>query len=141
MINTKVRRIDFNIVHLNPSCNAAFAELIMRARTIWTDSEFRFEPFEGFRHPERQYHLLTVDKTTKAGPWKSAHQYGLAVDFAGHRVGPDGREKWTWDLPTKAWDKLRDEATACGLRRPIDWDLGHIEAPQFQHIKSAWRGY
>ena len=77
-----IQRRKFSITDLHPEVRGAFSalseDLALAYQTNRT--EFLLEPFEGLRSPDRQAHLLT-EGTTKAGPWKSAHQYGLAVDF------------------------------------------------------------
>ena len=71
-----------------------------------------FRPFEGLRTNERQAFLLTQG-TTKAGPWRSAHNYGLAVDYV---PWVDG--KWSWD-DGHDWDFLRDVAVNFGGIMPL----------------------
>lgn len=102
--------------------------------TIGSD-HYIFEPFEGLRLPIRQNHLLTTG-ATKARPWQSAHQYGLAVDFACHRVRKNGVAiipEWKWPL-SAPWDQLKSRAIAAGLDVPIEWDKGHVCSPD-------WRRY
>jgi len=93
----------------------------------------QFQPFEGYRTAERQHYLLTVEKTTKAGPWQSAHQYGLAVDYA-IRIREENSFRWSW-IEGDHWDQLADLASAVQLRIPIRWDRGHVEHPIFSDIK------
>lgn len=90
-----------------------------------------FAPFETFRTPWRQRHLLQGPKTSNADAFQSAHQFGLAVDFvpmvAGH---------WTWDVPDDAWEGLRLTAERFGLSVPIAWDKAHVEHPLWKRISS-----
>lgn len=104
----------------------------------------RFEPFEGFRGPQRQYDLLTIAKTTKAGPFQSSHQYGLAVDFAVAvyendmfkiRYAP-GPWNWTDRAP---WSVLKELARSVGLDIPIQNDLGHVQHPRFSELLKLYR--
>lgn len=136
---TKIIRRNFSIMDLNPAVRPRFQQLIDRAATIETNSKYRLTPLEGYRHPMRQQYLLAVKKTTKAGPWKSAHQYGLAVDFAGHWIDEIGKHHWTWDLPTEVWSSLKRDAAEFDLLIPIKWDLGHVEAPEFGEMKTVIR--
>lgn len=98
-------------------------------------------PFEGFRHPLRQHYLLTRAKSTKAGPWQSAHQYGMAMDFAGRFVDEQGNvlvNSWNWDdVPESAWVELKRRAAIVGLDVPIAWDKGHVEHPRWRAVRAA----
>lgn len=86
--------------------------------------------FETYRHPERQAHL--TDDVTKAPPWRSAHQYGLAVDFA----RPLGKSGFSWEVSRADWDALAELAYSNGLRVPYpSWDPGHVEDPAFGRIR------
>jgi len=94
-------------------------------------TEFRFEPFEGLRSPDRQNHLFT-EGTTKARAWQSAHQFGFAVDFVAR--DPYSLE-WSWK-DDEDWDLLHTMARDFGLHAPIKWDKPHIESPLFkEYIK------
>lgn len=125
--------VNRNIADLHPIMRAPLKGLIASANehTFEIDGTVcRFEFFEGYRSPERQNYLFAIGKTTKARPWQSAHQYGLAADFAvrimeGHRAG-----EWAWphDAP---WGSLKALAAIHGLDIPIKWDKGHIQHPAF----------
>lgn len=88
-----------------------------------------FQVFETYRSPMRQLDLLAKG-TTKAGPFQSAHGFGLAVDFV-PRVG--GR--WTWEVQSSEWDYLRQKAKAFGLANSIQWDRPHVEHPRWSAIR------
>lgn len=93
-----------------------------------------FYPFEGFRHPLRQHYLVTETKNTKAGPWESAHQYGLAVDFAVLVVDDDSTDTlWSWSAQAP-WGELKRLASVEGLTVPIAWDQGHVQHPIFKTL-------
>lgn len=104
--------------------------------------KYTLRPFEGFRSPMRQHHLFSIGKVTKARPWQSSHQYGLAVDFAGVRIDDGGGivpESWAWDqVPEALWTILAREAVRCGLAVPIAWDKGHVQHPVFAAVKAAY---
>lgn len=123
-------RVDWGLIH--PSVRERFkllAEDLQEGyRLHMTNSDFR--PFEGFRSPERQAQLF-AEGHTKARPWQSAHQFGLAVDFVVWSRGA-----WSWDR-NHDWNYLRRCATARGLVNNIEWDRPHVEAPQFQAIRLA----
>lgn len=92
-------------------------------------TEYRFAPFEGFRHPARQYDLFARGKVTKARPWESAHQYGLAVDFACVAIDQIGKATgWHWP-DGGDWDWLKRQSRKVGLDIPIRWDRGHVVHP------------
>lgn len=90
-------------------------------------TETLFKPFETIRSPLRQDKLLAAG-ATKARGWQSAHQYGLATDFAAF-VG----NQWNWDAG-RDWPFLKRLANEFGLDVPIKWDLGHVEHPLWWKI-------
>ncbi len=83
---------------------------------------------EGYRSPERQAALPKA--VTRAGPWQSCHQYGLAVDSA---VFKDG--KLQWDLGdgwvNRGYMLYGQLAKEAGLQWGGDWqsikDYPHVE--------------
>ena len=94
-----------------------------------------FAPFEGYRSPDQQYELFNQKPlVTKAIPWRSAHQYGLAVDFVAWT-----EQGWSWD-DNHDWNILRRLAQENGLDCPITWDRAHVEHPVWADIRRAWRG-
>jgi peptidoglycan L-alanyl-D-glutamate endopeptidase CwlK len=91
--------------------------------------------FEGWRSPERQARLFRdARKVTRAKPWLSAHQYGLAVDF----VLPLGKGYgWTWNVPPAHWQQLREAAVSVGLVVPSPgWDPGHVQHPFWDEVRN-----
>lgn len=129
----------FAISDLHPKMRVAIKPMINAARAFgWISrrQKFRFEPFEGYRTPVRQEYLLTIGKATKAGPWESAHQYGLAVDFACRVVDKNGLGAgWSWpeDAP---WPVLKQMARAAGLDIPIERDRGHVQHPLWLQFRT-----
>lgn len=83
-------------------------------------------PFETYRTPSRQEWLLVHTQSTKAPPWSSSHQYGLAVDFVPYVEG-----QWSWQEQPEIWKFLAEEAARVGLRVPYAWDKVHVEHPLF----------
>ncbi len=86
---------------------------------------------EGYRSPQRQASLAALGPTvTRAGPFESYHQFGLAADCAFLR---DGRivisEKDPWAMA--GYEHYGEVAKSLGLVWGGDWrnlrDLGHIE--------------
>lgn len=142
-VQAGMKREVFQIKNIHPVAQHAFTALAARCRKKIFEhgpQPFAFMPFEGFRHPERQHHLLTVEKTTKARPWQSPHQYGLAVDFAACRVEKNMIVPNTWLWPDAAdlcWDELKRMARAEGLDIPIQWDRGHVVHPLYNEVRTA----
>lgn len=126
------KREPFNYMRLHPKARQPFEILSIRLEEAHRGGHCRtlFKPFEGYRSPERQLFLLNVEKTTKAGPWQSAHNYGLAVDYV-----PVVDGKWTWD-GDHDWDFLRDCATNRGLINNIRWDRPHVEHAIWHAVRS-----
>ena len=115
-------RLSFRLSDLHPAVRPQYAELIRMNEEYAKSGGLVFLPFEGFRTPERQIELQ-AEKRTWVGPWKSAHQWGLAVDFV-----PKINGKWSWDAPEEAWALLKVRAIRCGLSVPIEKDKVHVEA-------------
>ena len=95
--------------------------------------------FEHFRTPERQAELLKQG-ATKAGPWDSAHQIGLAVDII------DAKRGWPpFDDPF--WEALSVAVKIVGAKLGIDlehgydwgWDAAHIELKHYRRYRDAWK--
>lgn len=105
--------------------------------------EFRFEVFETLRLPGRQADLLAKG-TSKAGPWQSAHQVGLAVDFVPYLTASQARQHtghgmagWHWPSNGHSdWDVLTDIAENYGMKT-IAWDRPHVEHPLFDKIQAV----
>lgn len=108
----------------------------------------RFEIFETYRDPVRQADLLRKG-VSKAGPFESAHQCGLAVDFVpylsaeeaeawsltmGERVLPG----WNWH-PSHDYRFLATAAETFKLCVPISWDPCHVEHPNWRKFRAEWR--
>jgi peptidoglycan L-alanyl-D-glutamate endopeptidase CwlK len=86
---------------------------------------------EGYRSPERQAALAALGPSvTRAGPFESLHQQGMAADCAFMR---DGRilisERDAWAM--RGYEKYGEVARGLGLTWGGDWrslkDYGHIE--------------
>lgn len=134
--------IDRKFINLHPKFIGPCKRLHEDLTTLYKSghSEFRFELFEGFRSPERQARVLS-ENASKAGPWESAHQYGLGADFVPFLSQAEAealgvRPGWHWPKPTdKCWIMLKKHAERCGLVVPIAWDLNHVQHPMF----AQWR--
>lgn len=100
-----------------------------------------FRLFETYRSPERQAELFAKGRTapgkivTRAKPWNSFHQYGLAVDIVLHVNG-----EWSWSNEgafATAWNELHSIGRKHGLV-PLSWEKPHlqiagIEIDQLRH--------
>jgi peptidoglycan L-alanyl-D-glutamate endopeptidase CwlK len=94
-----------------------------------------FEVFEAYRTPKRQAFLFAQGRTrpgeivTKAGPWSSYHQYGLAADFVLKING-----NWSWEdkgAKAKSWRRLHEIARENGLE-PLDFERPHLQMAGLQ---------
>ncbi|MBI1170222.1 hypothetical protein GC209_02380 [bacterium] len=89
-----------------------------------------FRVFESFRSPERQRLLYAQGRTspgpivTKAKPWTSYHQYGLAADFVLFVNG-----NWSWETGgafADHWTRLHEIGRRHGLE-PLSWEQPHLQ--------------
>ena len=115
-------------VYVKPFINL-YSEL--KAEHTIGEIPFIFEPFETYRTPMRQNTLL-AGRSSFASAYRSAHQFGLAVDFV-----PVVNGKWTWDVEVHWWNKLKGLARKHGLDCPITWDKCHVEHPVFDQVRRA----
>lgn len=139
-----ITRREFSITDLHAEVRGVFSALTENLALAYqaNKTEFLLEPFEGLRSPDRQLHLLSKG-TTKVGPWKSAHQYGLAVDYVPRRLvfGSElsGVRDWHWPpVEHDDWEVLAELASAHGLITPIKWDKPHVEHPYWKQIRNVW---
>lgn len=117
--------------HLDPLASAAFRRLTNDLEAAWKEGKTPtlFKPYGGYRSPAQQEEMLLIEpKVTNAGPFQSAHQYGLAVDYAAWED-----EVFSWN-DQHDWAFLETCANANGLSVPIPWDKGHVEHPMFKEI-------
>lgn len=119
--------------HLHP----VFREKVQTLVQMFTNERLPFRLFEGFRTPQRQHDLYTRGRTqpgsivTKAQPWSSHHQYGVAGDFVLFING-----NWSWDDSGERrqwWSMLHELARQVGLE-PISWETPHL---QLQNVNIA----
>lgn len=114
--------------HIHPMVRAKVKTLVERLAA----ENIPFQVFEGFRSPERQRQLFAQGRTapgaivTRAKPWQSYHQYGLAADLV---LRVDGQ--WSWDDagPRAAWwRRMLDLAHELGLES-LSWEKPHVQLP------------
>lgn len=122
MINKdKVLRINRNTNLLAPG----FLSLANRALEECHDMGLNVEIFEGWRSPERQAELYSQGRTkpgkivTKASPFFSLHNFGLAIDVVFYQNG-----KWLWD---GAYDKVAAIFKKHGFDDPPSFELSHFQ--------------
>ncbi len=120
------REVDNKLEHLHPVVREKVEALLKKL----AEEKLPFRIFEGFRTPHRQRRLYAKGRTapggivTKARPWLSNHQYGLAADFVLFEKG-----RWSWDTGGHKrhwWDRLHELAREVGLR-PLSWEKPHLE--------------
>lgn len=135
-----MERLPFSYDALHPKARQHFQMMEIRLAEAFEAGATKtlFKPFEGYRPPERQLVLLTR-KTTKAGPWQSAHNYGLAVDFVAKssrlETGAVHNHGWSW-ADHHDWDCVREVATNLGLQNTLKWDRPHVEHPIWIAVRS-----
>lgn len=108
-------------------------------------TEFRFQIFETLRLAGRQADAL-ANGTSKAGPWQSAHNVGLAIDCVPYlsaqqaaKYRPNGSSVpgWYWPAGTHDdWDVLTSVFHRYDLTT-IAWDRPHGEHHLFAEIKKV----
>lgn len=81
MSSDSARQSDLGVLH--PVVRDAVERVIAQLQA----EQIPFQVFEAYRSPQRQRMLFAQGRTapgdivTKARPWSSYHQFGLAVDF------------------------------------------------------------
>ena len=131
--------IDRDLLNLHPRAQASFRALEKRLQDAFVNGDTKtwFRLFEGYRSPQRQNLLANGTKpVTKAQPWASAHQFGLAADFV--PWDPDRPGHWHWSDDAD-WPLLKREANRLGLVNNISWDKVHVEHPLFQYVRDQLR--
>ena len=111
---------------LHPTVRTAVEQILAQLAA----ENIPFRLFESYRTPERQRALYAQGRTapgnrvTKAMPWSSYHQYGLAADFV---LFIDGN--WSWETGgayRRYWERLHELGRAHGLE-PLSWELPHLQ--------------
>ena len=117
---------DNDLTHLHPVFRNKVQTLLDRLST----EQLPFRLFEGFRSPQRQQYLYAQGRTrpgsivTKARPWSSRHQYGVAADFVLYENG-----KWSWDTSGEKdrwWTRLHELGREQGLEL-LSWEKPHVQ--------------
>ncbi|MEN6668938.1 M15 family metallopeptidase [Psychrobacter sp. B38] len=111
--------------------NSEFVQRLLTVYKVMSDQYgYDMVLLEGYRSPERQARLLKKGShVTKAGSYKSYHQFGLAADTAFIRNGKIViSEKDPWAM--RGYKLYGKVAKSAGLVWGGDWrmmDLGHVE--------------
>lgn len=125
---------DINIKNADRNWKKMNSEFVQRLLTVYKvmSDQYGYEMvlLEGYRSPERQARLLKKGShVTKAGSYKSYHQFGLAGDSAFIRNGKIViTEKDPWAM--RGYKLYGKVAKSAGLVWGGDWrmmDLGHVE--------------
>ena len=118
--------IERALEHLHP----VFRERAIDLMDRFEQENLPFQLFEGYRTPQRQAHLFAQGRTapgpivTKARPWQSYHQYGVAGDFVLKING-----NWSWETNGEKgewWSRLHELADQVDLK-PLSWELPHLQ--------------
>jgi uncharacterized protein YraI len=117
---------DRGLGKLHPAMRTATEAVLVALKT----QGIPFAAFEAYRHPARQAWLYTQGRTragavvTKARPWTSYHQYGLAVDFV-LLLGTG----WSWDdsgARAPWWAELHRIGAQHGLEK-LSFEAPHLQ--------------
>lgn len=124
MSGVHARQADTDVLH------PAVRDRMKAVRDALHAEGYPFEIFEAFRTPQRQADLYAQGRTapgrvvTKAPPWSSYHQYGLACDFVLFNNG-----QWSWDdkgANAAAWKRLEVIGRQNGLE-PLSFERPHLQ--------------
>lgn len=111
---------------LHPAMREAVSRVVAQLRS----EGHPYRVFEAFRTPERQARLYAQGRTaagpkvTRARPWRSYHQFGLAADLVLHIDG-----KWSWETAgplRRHWERMHEVGREAGLE-PLSWELPHLQ--------------
>ncbi|CAB4155460.1 D-alanyl-D-alanine carboxypeptidase [uncultured Caudovirales phage] len=140
----RTKRTIENLGSLNKKAAAKFEPFLFAAEQAMEKKGVKIEVISGYRDGKAQAAIYQVGRTkpglkggygpgnwaTKARPWKSWHNYGLAIDLGLFKNGVYLDEK----KPAEA-DKLYAEigklAAACGIEWAGNWK-SFTESPHFQ---------
>lgn len=126
--------IQRDMKYLNPDARPAFEQLQLELLKGYKEKKTHslFMPFETYRSPMRQLELFEQKNgATQATAWKSAHQYGLAVDFV-----PITERSWSWS-DDEDWKFLHEMVeTHSDLFHPLKWDKAHVVHAKWYEINN-----
>lgn len=93
--------------------------------------KFRYRLIEGYRSPQRQHHLFTGVETTVGREWESAHNFGLAAQFA-IVINDEEIVERSFALEP-AWERFEKAASRCGLLS--GGGPGYVEHCCYWHLR------
>lgn len=134
MLASHLHNGHINIKNADRNWKKMNSEFVQRLLTVYKvmKDQYGYEMvlLEGYRSPQRQARLLSKGShVTKAGSFKSYHQFGLAGDSAFIRNGKIViTEKDPWAM--RGYKLYGKVAKSAGLVWGGDWrmmDLGHVE--------------
>lgn len=130
-----IRHSELSLLH--PQAIGVFTRLLTTLEEDYVKGkvEVLFKCFETYRTPQRQLYFYKK-QTSKALPFRSAHQFGLAADIVPYLQG----HGFMWDVDTKNWDWLRSRAHAAGLINDLSWDRAHVEHPLWRQMRQSLHG-
>lgn len=133
-LSTHISTGQINVKNADRNWNKMNSEFVQRLLTVYKvmHDQYGYDMvlLEGYRSPARQARLLRQGThVTKAGSYKSYHQFGLAADSAFIRNGKIViSEKDPWAM--QGYRLYGQVAKSAGLVWGGDWkmmDLGHVE--------------
>jgi peptidoglycan LD-endopeptidase CwlK len=119
---------DNDLEHLHPTVRERVKAVLAKLAA----ENIPFRVFESFRSPQRQQYLWEQGRTrpghvvTRARPWQSMHQYGLAADFVLFENG-----NWSWDDhgdKARWWNRMDEVGRQEGLE-PLSFERPHLQLP------------
>lgn len=121
-VETRDRKLE----HLHPRVR----EAVTATLATLNQAGIPFALFEGFRTPERQDWLYAQGRTrpggivTRARPWQSYHQYGLACDLVLFENGG-----WSWNTagPRAGWWTQMEQVARTHHLRTLSFERPHVE--------------
>jgi peptidoglycan LD-endopeptidase CwlK len=129
MVDVEVRDMDRTKLH--PDMRDRLEQVLAALR----DRDVPMRLFEAYRSPERQAHLFAKGRdaagnvvgkvVTRARPWHSYHQYGLAVDLVIDKAGVDPWETDTAEA--QRWWKIYHEVARQHALEPLSFELPHVQ--------------
>lgn len=119
-------QIDRDPLKLHPIMRNAMEEVLRECEA----EALPFKVFEAYRYPQRQSRLYQQGRgtpgpvVTRAKPWESYHQYGLACDFVLFINGG-----WSWDAAgafAQHWTRLTEIGQMYGLEG-LSFEKPHLQ--------------